>query len=234
MMRDVDLLRDIKEMNRPVSIGGVESNGDGIVCNKWGRFMTVENVMWSDKSSANILSLSALIDKGHKIEFDDKVDAFKVTFVGSNSPHMFERSVCDNKRSRHYGCLFDSDKEMCLVDTVKENLKGYSSTEISKAKLAREQGNSLGFISTEAHCNLIKSGDILNNKVTVADVYRALKIWGPSIPALKGKTKKTAPPHANIDNSPIMRQEQQSLDIDIFFVQKIPFLIGTYGILHER
>jgi hypothetical protein len=66
--------------------------------------------------------------------------------------------------------------------------------------------------------------------VTVQDLSVALKIWGPSVAMLKGKTvHKTPPPvQQNIILIPKeirQRHKKVTLVIDIFFVNKIPFFV---------
>ena len=55
MVRDLRLLTNVKKMPKPITIGGVENNGEGIVCRSWGDLLSVKKVMHSEKSSANIL-----------------------------------------------------------------------------------------------------------------------------------------------------------------------------------
>jgi hypothetical protein len=227
MVRDIGLLTNVRKMPKPVSIGGVEHGGQGIVCKHWGNLLSVKRVMYSDKSSANILSLSALQDGGHSVNFDNEKDGFVVKFLGSNRSYLFTRGKHNGAKSKHYGCNLNVKNESVCVGTVSDNLKQYTVAEIEKARAAREQGDMLGFISTDAHCNMIKSGDIHNNTVTIADVYRALKIWGPSIPKMMGKTKLSAPPRAVMDTVYPVEHKMQVMEIDIFFVQEIPFLMAV-------
>jgi hypothetical protein len=67
MMRDRELLTNIKKLDVNVVIGGVENGSTGIRCSDYGSFKSVDNVLLSEDSSANILSLSLLKDKGHTV-----------------------------------------------------------------------------------------------------------------------------------------------------------------------
>jgi hypothetical protein len=65
--------------------------------------------------------------------------------------------------------------------------------------------------------------------VTVKDISNALKIWGPSIAMIKGKTICKTPPPAQQDVIAILKEfcelhKRVILTIDIFFANSIPFL----------
>jgi hypothetical protein len=120
-----------------------------------------------------------------------------------------------------------SEEELAIVQTVADNIKKFTKLEVVKARAARQQSRSLGFITTSAHCDLLRAGDITNTTVTIADVHRAERIWGPEIAMLKGKTKQTKAPPANIEFVNPVVQEAQTLDIDVFFVYGVPFLLGV-------
>lgn len=66
--------------------------------------------------------------------------------------------------------------------------------------------------------------------MTVQDAEVALKIWGPNIAALKGKTTRKMPEPVVGDNVQIPKEICElhhiiSMSIDIFFVNGIPFFI---------
>jgi hypothetical protein len=147
-------------MKNPVTIGGVENGGVGMICTRSGHLSTVSNVLVSPQSSANILSLSLLVDKGHYVKFKAENDIFEVRFSGDKNIYYFTRSIEWGKKSRHYGCLFNPHKKenTCVTD-ARDNVKAYTKDEVNRAKAAREQSQMLGFMSTDAHCVLIKSGD---------------------------------------------------------------------------
>jgi hypothetical protein len=77
---------------------------------------------------------------------------------------------------------------------------------------------------------IIRSNQIKDCPVTVPDVDVALKIWGKDISALKGKTtrKKTNPVARDFIKVPkelLQLHKEIFLTVDIFFVNKIPFLL---------
>jgi hypothetical protein len=64
----------------------------------------------------------------------------------------------------------------------------YSKREVEDAKRAREFIRKMGYPSTKQAIDLIQSGSVYNCPVTVHDILRAEKIFGPDIAMLKGKT----------------------------------------------
>jgi hypothetical protein len=70
--------------------------------------------------------------------------------------------------------------------------------------------------------------------VTRQDVDVAIKIWGPSVALLKGKTVRRKPPMVQQDIIEVPREIWQlhkkvTLVIDFFFVNNIPFFV-TYSL----
>ena len=84
-------------------------------------------------------------------------------------------------------------RELTMVQTVKDMSEGYSDIQIWKAKEAREFQAKVGHPSTRDLKNIVKTNMIANCPVTVADIERAEKIFGPSVPILKGKTVRKTP-----------------------------------------
>ncbi len=81
----------------------------------------------------------------------------------------------------------------------------------------------------------IQSNLIKDCPVTVKDMGAAIKVWGPSIAMLKGKTVRMTPPVVRQDVIEISKEIREphkdvTLAIDIFFVNKIPFFI-TYSLV---
>jgi hypothetical protein len=98
---------------------------------------------------------------------------------------------------------------------------------MQQAKYARELIEKLGHQCSGATIDMLKHAPPLNCEVTVVDVKNADAIYGTSIPGLKGKTRKMASAQAGTVIAPRVTQVQQILNVDIFFIKKIPFLLGV-------
>jgi hypothetical protein len=77
---------------------------------------------------------------------------------------------------------------------------------------------------------ILRSNQIKDSPVTVEDAVAALKIWGPSVAVLKGKTVRKRPEPVKTDIVSIPKEirelhKEVTLTIDIFFVNKIPFFL---------
>ena len=80
-----------------------------------------------------------------------------------------------------------------MVSTVTGESEGFSKQQLSQAKAARDFQGKVGHPSTTDLKNIIRLNLISNCPVTAEDLDRAEKIYGPSLPSLKGKTTRQRP-----------------------------------------
>ena len=83
--------------------------------------------------------------------------------------------------------------QLSMVNTMKQNEEGYSKRQIQATKVTRTLPLVVRFPSTADLKAIIASNQVENCPVTVDNVEHAEKIYGPSIPILKGKTVHQAP-----------------------------------------
>ena len=114
------------------------------------------------------------------------------------------------------------------MQTVLGNEQLYTKRQVRDAKKAKEVFEELGFISTQDLVKMVKKG-IPDCDVTVADVYRALKIYGPELGRLRGTTRKTKTESVKMDYIPKHIDVSLTMDVDIMFINGIPFLIAVIG-----
>mmetsp|Transcript_3573 Transcript_3573/g.6937 ORF Transcript_3573/g.6937 Transcript_3573/m.6937 type:complete len:275 (+) Transcript_3573:1941-2765(+) len=117
-----------------------------------------------------------------------------------------------------------------LINTVRENMEGYSRTQVQRAKLARETAKMLGFPSDDDYKWLVRTGIIKNCPITVEDISIATDIFGPDVHAIKGKTTRRQPPRVRVDRlevpAEIYRRCQNIILVtDFMFVAGLPFLV---------
>ena len=113
-----------------------------------------------------------------------------------------------------------------LVTTVADNMQNHTKREVAQARTSRELMHSLAHTSSAAMIDMIDAG-ILNCTATKTDVRNANVIFGPSTASLKGKTTKRSSTISPNILAPRMTQVEQVLAADIFFVMKLPFLLGV-------
>ena len=174
-------------------------------------------------AAANVLSKTKLIDSGHTVTYDTAEDVYHL--AGDHCDYVFARKVLrDGSKSGHYSC--EMIEQGVYVATVAENLRRYTKREVAGAEAAREMMARLGHASTQETIDMLQSG-VLDCAVTKEDVRRADVIFGHSIASIKGKTNKKSSVAANVVIAPRVTQKQQVLAVDIFFVKKLPFLLGV-------
>ena len=129
----------------------------------------------------------------------------------------------------HYEYDFTNPK-VTFIQTVKENEDGYTQRYLEQARLAKDlYDTKIGHPSQQDFKAMVAGGVILNCLVTVADVIRAKKIYGPSIAALKGKTVRSSPEKVVTDDSIEVPKQilevnpNVALSADVFCVNTIPF-----------
>ena len=120
--------------------------------------------------------------------------------------------------------------DFLMLQTVDENRQGYSQRQYEKAKLAREIYHAIGNPLVEDFKKIIRTNGIKNCPVTIEDINAAVKIFGPSISTLKGKsTRRTPAPVINdyieIPKEIMKTHKDIHLCADIMYVQEVMFLV---------
>ena len=117
--------------------------------------------------------------------------------------------------------------------TVKDNTKEYSSLDCTRARKIRELQHILACPANEDLVNAIKNNVIGNNSFGRKDIHIANKVFGPSMPSLKGKMvqrkSKLQREDEPISVPPTIVEQFKhgvTLSIDVMHVNKIAFLVS--------
>jgi len=233
IFRDKCLLHNVCALSKPYSLAGIDGSTEtGLKVDTCGAFRDFgklgNSIGCSNKASANVLSMADCVDNGYDIEYWAIHDHFKVT--ADSSCYIFDRKFYeDGTKSKHYVAdmaNYPSGAEV-FVQTVDENLHGFSKREVEGAKAARYfQVSLLGHFSTHSVIDILNSG-VLNCPVTTQDVLRAERIYGAPIAALKGKMKRMSSTISKAILAPRVTQQQQILHVDLFYVKSIAFILGV-------
>ena len=201
------------------------TNGGQITTRNQCRVQNLDQPVWYDsKFITNILSLGLLKAK-YRITYDSSQSGEFIVHREHKSNLVFKP---------HPGGLhlieILPNQQVSLVETVTDRKRGFSSREVSDAKKAREVQVKMGLPSDQSFKQLINYGLVKNCPVTTIDVDNALKIFGPSVASLKGKTSRTRPDRIRqgVVEVPIelLRDRRDvTLHVDVMQVNSIPFLV---------
>ena len=214
----------------PYRLGGIDGTvKSGLKVSKAGSFRDLSGVAgkvgFSSGAAANVLSKTKLIDAGYVITYDNVLDEYRLT--GDEQFYVFSRKLSQHgKKCGHYSCDMADHSPGVYVTTVADNMRRYTKREVSDAKAARELMARLGNASSKATIDMLERG-VMNCSVTKEDVRRADAIFGSSVASLKGKTNKLSSSAAAVTIAPRVTQVQQILAVDIFFIKRLPFLLGV-------
>ena len=87
----------------------------------------------------------------------------------------------------------DLDDDEVFATTVDQNKLPYTKREVKAADAARHLVKSMAYPSMVDMFSMIKAG-ISGSTVTAKDLHRALKIYGPFVPSIQGKTTRRPTP----------------------------------------
>ena len=210
----------------------VHTNGGTQLSTKIGHVKNFGDVWYNQNSLANILSM-AEVRKKCRITMDTSVEAAMhvhrkdgsiMTFTEFQSGLYFfdtTATYTPNTYSQNSNYLF--------LSTVADNKSRYTRCEIEGADRARSLYRKIGRPSEKEFLTILQNNLIRNCPVTSDDARRALKIYGPDVATLKGKTVKKQ--NQGIPNyqayqipAPIIAQYNNvRLFIDIFWVNGSPY-----------
>ena len=101
--------------------------------------------------------------------------------------------------------------------------------EIKGADAARQQQEEIGWPSDSFYRTIVKRNLLVNTEVTIDDVQRAERIYGPAKPMLQGSMIRQRPTSNRIEKIQLpltisTHHSNVSISIDFFFVNRHAFL----------
>ena len=202
-----------------------------------GDLKNANSKIWFDERAVtNILSLSLMKKAGFRTVYDsDQADIFYATKPNGDQV-LFEN--CGSGLCRHDATKrainFFHDVEITGVNhlnTVADNMKMFSKKQIAGAEEARALQNKLWFVSDQGFENAIRNNNINNCPTTVDDAKTAKKTHGPNVASLKGKMTRKQPKalakEVAEEIPSLVKEEHKHATLfgDMFFINKIPFLV---------
>ena len=231
LIKNARLLTDIGISDRPIVVNGVQSDATGVRVNMEGQLGDIGTVYYSKNASANILSMSSLVDAGADISYNREANAFTVRPRGSETTYSFVRRNVNGSESKFYVCNMGKMAKKvrfattALVTTVASNMVNYTKREVIGANKARELLAKLGYPTVENAVAILRDGTGFD--VTPYDFKVADAIWGPDIASRRGKTTRSKSMTPDITIGVPIVQQQQLLVVDIMFVDQVSTLVAV-------
>ena len=204
------LLTNMTELDYPMTISGISKSSTNVKCFEKGKLYGLQNIdiNYSHNSKKNILCLADIL-KFYRTTWNEETNTFIIfnDFGEEIEFHVNHNILCTT------------------FNNIIPQQINFTQKEIERATLAREISKRLGYESDGGLSLAIKQNSILNLPVTIKDISNAQKIFGPEVPAIKGKS--TVSRSKIIPENYIGKYEDKyiQLFIDIMFVNKNPYLI---------
>ena len=242
--KNENLVRDIETVDTPIRM---RTNVGTRKINQKAEIPGMKKKVWFDEESmANIFSFSEMSDMYHIYYDNSKEDTFYVGDKKKNKYKQFPRT-----QEGLYAFKFsDEYKEMVkrpnkkkksvkknvkinLLDTVENNMEGYTEEQIKRAKNAKQLYHKVGTPGMENFKYIIKGNMIKDCPVNTDDINNMMKIWGKDIAVIKGKTVRRTPRKITNDIIEIPKElydncSRIQLHMDVFYVNGLGFL-ATIG-----
>jgi hypothetical protein len=208
------LICNKRKSDKPLKL---HSNCGTMMINKIADIGKGQSVWFSKKAIANILSLKQ-VKKMYPVSYECADDTFTI--------HREDYGLGNMVFKMHESGLHYHDpqgEDFSFITTLEGNKIPFTEQQIESAEKARNLYASLGYPSVKYFKWILQSNQIKDSPVSVVDAEVALKIWGPNIAALKGKTTHSKPEVVVMNIVRIPKEIREvhkiiSMSIDTFFV----------------
>jgi hypothetical protein len=175
---------------------------------------------------ANILSLSRVKNRGHRVIYDSHDgNEFRVSRKNGTT-----RVFKESSRGLYFMDTNTDETGTVLVNTVEGNKSNFSNADYSRAVLARQIQKTIGRPSNRTFIDIVEKNLLVNCPITRRDIDAAEQIFGPDIGSLKGKTVRRVGSRVithlvDIPATIMNHYKKVTLAGDIMFVNKLPFFM---------
>lgn len=226
------MVSNIRETNNPIYLEGI-AKGELVLCNMVADTLEFGEVYFNELAATNILSLAKIQDR-FKVDVlrdkQDRISAFTATNKNSGRRYLF--NLRRGGLYMYSGVRIQSQGRT-YVSTVKENKKQFNKDEIKRADRALLLRQRLGFPSISEFKRIIYNKTIKDLEITTRDVENMVAIYGTQYADAAGKSTYVPTPTPRPDNIPAaaaaytdkIKEEPLVLHGDIFFIDKMPFLL---------
>ena len=191
--------------------------------------------VWFDPGGvANVLSLH-IITKYYRVFYDSNVSDEFLVEVSSDTTLHFTPTA--KGLYAYSGCQGRQSTAWSFVTTVTDKRDLYTKRAYRDAVTARQAQNIMMFLGVRQLYKIADENLLRNCPINQGDIRAAENIFGPNLGALKGKTpaRRSTVVSGGRDGVPpdiLDRHRDLVVCIDIFFINKIPFLLTTSRNLH--
>ena len=219
------LLKNIRKCDKLDEIKITSNGGGKLTVNLVGDLNGVGMVHFHKNSVANILSLAKISDK-YRVTFDNSVEnAFVIH--GPSRKMKFLKS----REGLYFHDATVVKQEIQFLQTVDQQKSLFTHRQVKDAILARKIFSLIGRPGHDDFVEFVRGNNLRNCQIDVSDCNRALQIYGPYVPAIRGKTTRTQPSHVSmpiispVPPSILLAHGTVQLCADVCFINNLPFLV---------
>jgi len=236
IVNNAALLGTISDLAVPRVVSGV---GGSMTIYREGFLPVIGRVLYCPDFMVSVISQSRIV-KNRRLDlaYLKQEDEYCITDIASGvGLHFVPKHglyVCDfpgeedlprNDLPPDAAPMEDSGDEEVFATTADQNKLPYTKREVKAADAARHLVKAMAYPSMADMFAMIKAG-ISGSSVTAKDLHRALKIYGPFVPSIQGKTTRRPTPLV-AEDVPKSLISDQVLYADLLFVDKVPFLVSV-------
>jgi hypothetical protein len=182
---------------------------------------------YSPDARGNVLSFAMTHDRCSHMHYDFNQDCHFIRMEKDGPFYVFVRwnniYVHDTTNEAH-----TSYENVCMSFNVKEKMAKYTKREVRDAAAARDLMRRLADPSPSSVAERLRSGRIAHTTLVPEDIWRSMDIWGKTHETIKGKTTSHKAPVVKPQRIPVKElQQNQELQVDLMFVDRVAFLLGV-------